>query len=97
MKRVALNEYARMKKKSIFAVVKEIQSGKLESVEEEIDGIKKRFVLIPDRDTDEELDSKSTTQSSSSTLEDEIRLLRDEVNALRGIIERCCKELKEDR
>lgn len=93
MKKIALNEYARMKKKSIFAVVKDIQSGKLKSVEEEVDGIKKRFVLIPDRV--EDVDSKPRLQNNNLSIEDEIRLLKDEVNRLKDIIKRCCKEFKE--
>ena len=95
LKKVTLNAYARMKKKSMFAVVKEIQNGKLESIEEEIDGIKKRFVLIPDKL--EESDSKHKHQNSNLSLEDEIKLLKDEINALKDIINRCCKEFKENR
>ncbi len=95
MKKVALNEYARMKKKSIFAVVKEIQSGKLESVEEEINGIKKRFVMIPETESAQDRDSKTESQNSNLSLEDEIRMLKREIEALKEQISKCCQELKE--
>ena len=97
MKKMALNEYARMKKKSIFAVVKEIQSGKLQSIEEETDGIKKRFVLISESESSQTENDKTETQISSLSLEDEIKILRDEIEALKKIIESCCKDDRSQR
>ena len=88
MKKVSINEYARMTKKSIFAVVKDIQTGKLQSIEEEVDGIKKRFVIVPKEPTIEAKIDKS------SSLEDEIKELKDEIRELKSILRECCNNLR---
>jgi len=46
LQRVPISKYARMHKKSIFEVVKEIQSGKLQSEEVEENGTVKRYILL---------------------------------------------------
>ena len=48
MQRIPISKYARMHKKSIFEVVKEIQSGKLQSEEVKENGVIKRYIILSD-------------------------------------------------
>lgn len=97
MKKIPLHEYARLKKKSIFAVVKDIQGGNLESVEEEINGVKKRYVLIADEQESKNENISSKIKASNINYENEIRELKSEIRELKELLRECCQRLEDNK
>ena len=93
MRKIPINKYARMHKKSIFEVVKEIQSGKLQSEEIEENGRVKRYILMSD---DTKIISKEKKDNSGDTIDlslifrelqrlsKEVAMLREELKSYRN-------------
>lgn len=95
--RLTVKEYARKNRLSIFQVVKKINTGELpcETVTEK--GQEIRYIPIdPSKDKQEtpEGDRKESSPGSSQSenaYAEELRRLRDELQKLRQLVERCCK------
>ena len=97
MKRLTLKQYATKNRVSIFNVIKMIQRGELEAVEEESDGKKIVYVILSEEKKDNE--SGDDIVSSDEDARDEmekllktIDRLNSEILELKETIKRCCKE-----
>jgi hypothetical protein len=97
MKRLTLKQYATKNRVSIFNVIKMIQRGELEAVEEESDGKKIVYVILSEEKKDNE--SGDDIVSSDEEARDEmekllktIDRLNSEISELKETIKRCCKE-----
>jgi len=97
MKRLTLKQYATKNRVSIFNVIKMIQRGELEAVEEESDGKKIVYVILSEEKKDNE--SGDDIVSSDEDARDEmekllktIDRLNSEISELKETIKRCCKE-----
>ena len=97
MKRLTLKQYATKNRVSIFNVIKMIQRGELEAVEEESDGKKIVYVILSEEKKDNE--SGDDIVSSDEDARDEmekllktIDKLNSEISELKETIKRCCKE-----
>ena len=97
MQRVPISKYARMHKKSIFEVVKEIQSGRLKSEEIEENGTVKRYILLsneavktPNKKEENKIDNSDENIDLSliyrelQRLSKEVAMLREELKSYRS-------------
>ncbi|WP_292664401.1 hypothetical protein [Nitratifractor sp.] len=95
--RLSVKEYARQHRLSIYQVVKKINSGDLsyETVAE--NGKEVRYILIDPSETEKEISEgkreNPTENGSGSGLScaEELHRLREELQQLRLLVERCCK------
>jgi len=96
LQRIPISKYARMHKKSIFEVVKEIQSGKLQSEEVEENGTVKRYILLSNEAVttpnkkEEKIDNSSKNIDLAlifrelQRLSKEVAMLREELKSYRS-------------
>ena len=97
MQRVPISKYARMHKKSIFEVVKEIQRGKLQCEEIEENGTVKRYILLsneavktPNKKEENKIDNSDENIDLSliyrelQRLSKEVAMLREELKSYRS-------------
>ena len=104
-KRIAVAEYARSRRMSIYQVVRLINSGELEAVEAEEKGRKVRYVLVPESDIvndSKEVSKKEAETSGSGALETDAHVsdssyvestmekILQELSTIRRLLERCC-------
>ena len=95
MKKVTIKEYAVKYKLSIFNVMKMVRSGKLNSEEKE-EGDKKSIYILLDEKTEEEVrDGIVAIESNTErTLKEEMSILQDEIKSLRVDIEALQNKIK---
>jgi len=91
LQRVPISKYARMHKKSIFEVVKEIQRGKLQCEEIEENGTVKRYILLsneavktPNKKEENKNIDLSLIYRELQRLSKEVAMLREELKSYRS-------------
>ena len=103
MKKITVKEYARLNRVSVYQVIKKIQRGELQGVTLEENGMKVNYVVLDEADGPVEraeapapatLPSAMKSEGPApSDLAAEVARLREEVAALRALMERCCAKL----
>ena len=99
MKRTSIpaREYARRHRMSLFQVVKQVNEGKLEGETREVDGVKTLYIDVEETEQMQKTMEKKPTEKTadspalSKKVEVELRLLREEIAALRRQLRECCK------
>jgi hypothetical protein len=91
MKEVTLREYARMHKLSYFNVMKMVRNGDVKSVTKIENNKEVYYVLVEEEQEKRVRENIIETSSKSLTLEEENRLLKEEIVRLKEALERCNK------
>jgi len=105
VKKITVKEYARLNRVSVYQVIKKIQRGELQGVTLEENGMKVNYVVLDEADGPVEgaeapAPAPQPTASKSegpvpSDLAAEVARLREEVAALRTLMEKCCAKRPE--
>ena len=98
MEKYTVKEYARRHKMSIFQVIRKINRGELKAESVEENGIKTQYVLLDTPLSPPESDGEKegpAVRSKENSLEEEVTLLRREVERLAEIVESCCRKISD--
>jgi len=91
MKEVTLREYARMHKLSYFNVMKMVRNGDVKSITKMENNKEVHYILVEEEQEKRVRENIIETSSKSLTLEEENRLLKEEIVRLKEALERCNK------
>ena len=91
MRKVTVKAYAKEHRIPIFQVIKMIQRGELEGVSEEVDGVKVNYVLLPETPR-EVSETQTRSEEQPSSLEDEVKQLRERLAKLEAVVADCCRK-----
>jgi len=97
VQKITVKEYARLNGVSVYEVIKRIRRGELQGVSLEEEGMKVNYVVLDESDgpvaAAESSAQIAPPAGERSDLAAEVARLREEVAALRALMENCCTKL----